>query len=651
MGRRSGGRLTNDGLIICTMRDAPMKMLSFLHMLMCDRLIRLVAGLVLVMGPTFGVVHAQNSSVQVIEGTLETNQAIKYLVPDLSAGDILYAYVDTLSGNFDPFMGIANGDVTLDSMSSETIAAVQAATSGDTDPIAAIEDALARVFLTTDDDGGIGYDAALSFIVPEDGDYALVLRSSYAKATFGTYRLLVGVNAPDVLNGEADSTGDILAVTAETTDPIGVAVQEVTKFLTPETSIDVFRLEHLSAGDTLYVYMETIENEPQLRVMLQDFVGKHIRSAHTGGAAGSVSFEYTLPEDASDYQLIVSAGSAPEELSSSYRLLIGVNAPSVLAGAAEPSGRPVIALPTEVLIWLEIDQITSVNQPDENYSIVGALYLRWNDPQRAFRPDECHCAYQSYFDDDFNEFTRVGATWPEYVMFNQQWRRETQLRGAVVASDGTVTLTERFTVILQAPDFDFRMFPFDSQTFYFRIDMLFNDDRYVLVPVADRVAFGSQLGEEEFVFHSIEPSVRSENSISRFALRFEAKRNFTYYAFRVLLPIGLILLVTWVTFFLGDFVKRVDVAGANLLVFVAFNFTVSDDLPRLGYLTLLDTLLISTFVVTSLIIVLNVYLQWLTKHHQGDQVHRIDRIAIWAFPLGFAVLNVLLILFFVSTSA
>ena len=44
--------------------------------------------------------------------------------------------------------------------------------------------------------------------------------------------------------------------------------------------------------------------------------------------------------------------------------------------------------------------------------------------------------------------------------------------------------------------------------------------------------------------------------------------------------------------------------GEFRLLFIAFNFTISNDLPRLDYLTFIDIILVSTFVVTSLVIIL-----------------------------------------------
>jgi hypothetical protein len=93
--------------------------------------------------------------------------------------------------------------------------------------------------------------------------------------------------------------------------------------------------------------------------------------------------------------------------------------------------------------------------------------------------------------------------------------------------------------------------------------------------------------------------------------------------------------VSWATFFLRDFSKRVDVSAGNLLVYVAFNFTLSNDLPKIGYMTFMDTILAAAFVITGLTVVWNVLLRRLELGGQLDTARIIDAYTLWLYPFAF----------------
>jgi hypothetical protein len=93
--------------------------------------------------------------------------------------------------------------------------------------------------------------------------------------------------------------------------------------------------------------------------------------------------------------------------------------------------------------------------------------------------------------------------------------------------------------------------------------------------------------------------------------------------------------LSWAEFFLQEYSKRIDIAGGNLLIFVAFNFAISNDLPHLGYMTFLDFILVAMFVVNGMIIVFNVVLRRLRVNDRVDLAQRIDRyVLIGIYPLA-----------------
>ena len=86
--------------------------------------------------------------------------------------------------------------------------------------------------------------------------------------------------------------------------------------------------------------------------------------------------------------------------------------------------------------------------------------------------------------------------------------------------------------------------------------------------------------------------------------------------------------------------------SANLLLFIAFNFTISNDLPRLGYLTLIDMFLVSTFVVTALVLVLAVYLRRRELDGRIEHVQKVDQYVLMFYPITYLIAAGLVFLLF-----
>jgi hypothetical protein len=582
--------------------------------------------------------YAQDESeIQVLEGRVEVGEVMYYRLPDLKAGDTLYAYMRNLSGNLNPLLTLSDSDVDFAQLRPAFVAEVAALIEQGMGPVEAREQVLFDAFLMVDDNNGEGSAAAFAYPILEDGDYVLLASSSLAGETFGDYELTLGINAEEVLTGEARPTSDVIAILDVDASGIAAAVQAETGTLTAEKPLTFFSLRDMKSGDTLFVYVEATTGNLIPLVRLLDYGGGVLRDPNAVAQQSSTSFAYTFAEDVSDFLLEISSCCEDTELTEGdFRLLVGVNEPEVLTGEAPVGGRQVVQGATPVEASIQIQQITDVDQIAENYSVVAQIEFRWNDPDLAFNPDECRCSFKSYLGESYKKF--IGANpfqWPEFTIFNQQGNRWIQNQGLVIRPNGDALYFERFSTTLQAPDFDFTAFPFDTQQFYLRIDSIFPEDFYVYRDSPEGSGMGDQLGEEEWVITGTSTEVSSGETGSRYSLGFTAKRHMSFYFFRIIVPILLIVTVSWFTFFLKDYSKRLDIMLANLLVFVAFNFTISDELPRLGYLTFLDTFLAGTFVITALILILNVVLKRLEIAGKEDLAHRIDALTLWIYPVGY----------------
>lgn len=582
------------------------------------------------------------SPVEIVTGTIEPESGHQYLLPGLTGGDTLYVYMEGTSGNLDPFIGVSGSGFDRRGLNELFLDEAAQAIAAGGDPLVIIPQFNDRYFLAWDDDSGTGYSAVLAYTLPYNGDYTLLATNSPASLnTFGEFRLTVGINAPEVMNGTGVATGDTIAVLDRKASELDRRVDEVEGTLSPEKPETFHFIRAVAKGDTLYARVDVLPGEPVPALLLTDIGGKPFSADIPKTGANSSTLQFTFSEDHTYLPLFVIGDStAAVNTTVDYHLLVGTNDPDVLSGTAEETPYSLLDPAVPVLVGFELDQITTVDQKSENFGVVGNIWMSWTDPALGFDPVECDCPFKVYRSID--EFVSTeGVPWPEFTLFNQQERRWTQNTVISLMPDGTATYYERFWVILQAPDFNFKWYPFDNQQFYVRIDSLYPEEFYFYEPWDEKTAVGGQLGEEEWYItdHGVTiDSVNINTHNSRFSFGFHASRHLTYYLLRILMPIFIIIILGWVPFLLTDYAKRADLAGANLLLFIAFNFTIASDLPRLGYLTFLDVILVTTFVVSGLEVIYNLYMSWLATKKQKEYAQRIDKFMAWFYPFAYVII-------------
>lgn len=323
---------------------------------------------------------------------------------------------------------------------------------------------------------------------------------------------------------------------------------------------------------------------------------------------------------------------------------IVATAQNVLAGRLDAlPGTP--ENPLDVGVGIRIDQITGVDQKAENYGAVVVLRVEWTDPALAFDPEEQGRDIRVFNPPDLaNHAASIGSVLPAFVIHNQQSNKWIHESAASLRYDGRVLYVEKSSLTLQAPHFNFRKYPFDTQEFHFEVASVFPSEYVNYYPLVEFSGLGDQLGEEEWILNNARLETSKVLGLSgkesdQVALVFEGNRHLTYYVIRVFLPMLVLISVGWALFFLDEFRRRIEIASGNLLVFVAFNWAISADLPKLGYLTFLDFVLQCMFLMTGALIVFNVALRRLKVSGKEGTARTLDNYAIkWIYPLGYAAI-------------
>ncbi len=116
-------------------------------------------------------------------------------------------------------------------------------------------------------------------------------------------------------------------------------------------------------------------------------------------------------------------------------------------------------------------------------------------------------------------------------------------------------------------------------------------------------------------------------------MEIDVSRRFGFYIWKVLVPLFLLVAISWAVFWMigDDLADRMSVSVTGILTVVAYQFIILDNLPRVSYFTLMDTVVTLSFGLMILTIVENVVVNVLYLQEQEDLAKKSTLLAAGPF--------------------
>jgi len=255
--------------------------------------------------------------------------------------------------------------------------------------------------------------------------------------------------------------------------------------------------------------------------------------------------------------------------------------------------------PKEINLHLHINKIYNINTVDETYQIDGYLEYSWID-ENMISNDTLNNNIQVYENDKAREILDSKIWFPAFELINIQGSKETPNISLEIFPIGKIVYNERFFGTFSS-QMNFSNFPFDSQSFKIQIEAFSYDNKQLvfinpqLFLERDNDSFGEkwEIGEKTAkITVQPYPEDNSENSFySRATFEINAKRMTGYYLWQVLFPLFIIIMASFVIFWIRDFGTQMGVGFTLMLTVVAFDFYSASILPKLPYQTFIEAII------------------------------------------------------------
>ena len=186
-------------------------------------------------------------------------------------------------------------------------------------------------------------------------------------------------------------------------------------------------------------------------------------------------------------------------------------------------------------------------------------------------------------------------------------------------------------------NFDFRKFPLDEQTLKISIMEMYgllpkpeSSLQLLTTPIQFQVLKDYYENNilKEWKITNYDINLKTANLLgydipsAQMDIILKVKRNVLYYIIKIILPIFLILSLAWYVFWIHpkELESRVTTSIVCFLALVAYNFVIDSEIPKLGYLTFMDWIILLSYIFCALPTAISITLNRHIKSKKYDVI-------------------------------
>jgi len=298
--------------------------------------------------------------------------------------------------------------------------------------------------------------------------------------------------------------------------------------------------------------------------------------------------------------------------------------------------------PTTVSVAVWVVDIDSINSAEQNFVANIFVVLRWKDDRLAYRRG------------DVRQYKLADIWDPRVQIANEIGLiRKTMPEEVEVSPEGTVTYRQRYVGPFSQP-LNLLEFPFDTHVFQLHLVAVgYTTDQISFVPDPRFIASGLNYAagidkgislpdwkitgfETKELPYTVIPGYDSPG----YAFEFTAERHVQYYIWKIILPLVLIVLMSWSVFLIDptNAGTKIGVATTAMLTLIAYRFVVESQVPRVPYLTRLDIFILAdTLLILSSLFMVTMT-AFLVRIEKENVARKIDRIWRMTFLIIFGII-------------